>query len=148
MIRQTDDIQEVVPLIERWCRGNRADDFGFHTSAHIAQADVVTNMRTLGDQSALFVDGDPATGCLFMFVVPNYLNDNLNVAMVKYWYSINAHSGPKLFKAATEWAKEQKAAHIVVCASHMMPQNHDAIADYCIATGMLPFETSFIKEIP
>ena len=147
MIEETKDIQSIIPLVEQWLTKQGASDFGFEPDVAGGVEELVCTHEHL--LSALFVAKhyNEPTGFVSIFSIPNHLDKGSKVAVVKYWYSTNKTDGPRLLDVACEWAKEGGCKHVVLSASQMMPESHDAIADYCIAIGMRPFETSFIKEL-
>lgn len=133
----------IEPLLRAWADDNRCSDYGFSLSLNEARADMEANLAATS--CGLFTTSG-MDGFIFVLILDNYLNGNAPLALVKYWYSQGQH-GKALFDAAMAFAKDEHAQHFIVSASQMMPENHDKIADFCVSSGFLPYETAFIKEI-
>ena len=143
-VRQTDNPDDLKPLLEQWIEKLNGAYFGFDISIESGMQDL--HWRTETFQHALFLAEDndgQAVGLIAVFAVQNHMAAK-PIAIEKYWFGLG---GMQLYLAAKSWAVENGCGHFIASASHLAGGRHDRVASLCKKLGMKHFETTFITEV-
>lgn len=149
-IEPTKDVELIRPLAGQWLAECHAHDFGFEPTLDDIMSDLQGFMDTGNGVLLIARDvHDKLVGFFSCFIFPNYMHGGSKLAVEKYWYAAPNETwvGPRLFREGFNWAREQHCTHFMVSASHMMPENHDSIVEFCKSAGMRPFETIMLREL-
>jgi len=143
-IRQTDDIEDLRPLFERWMKQCNDKDFGLDISIEGVMQDLDWWTQTFDHVLLLAVDdADSIVGLMAVFAIPNHMSTK-SLAIEKYWFGAG---GLQLYRAALSWAAENGCGRFLASASRLAGDCHDRVAALCKKLGMKHFETTFITEV-
>lgn len=136
------------PLGELWMQEHNGDALKWSIDVNDVIDDANATLQHGNGAVIAAKEGDEYVGFLFLFVAANFLGEG-NVAIEKYWYAKpNSYmAAPRMLKAAKKWAKERGCGKLIMSASKLASDKHDAVCEFYERMGLQKFETTYICEV-